>query len=429
MKSDNKYPRTDLRYWREKVRKVGSSKGTLSPDFSIQIAFRGKRIHFPLETPNRDAAAKRAQKIYLHLLANGWEAALIEFKPESYKAPQSATVGEYIAEASAVADVDPRTLRDYATSFRKIVGEVTGNKRKSKEAPVRGKRIERVNAVPLEMITPEKVQAGKLNYVRHAGDDPVRQRSARNTADSVLRKAKALFGRKVRRYVSPSLVPDPLPFADVELFPRTSMRYVSKIDTKDLILKAREELGSPIREDETPVEFALRQQVYKAFLLALFTALRRKEIDSLLWRQIDLERGTISIEVTPFHSPKSEQSLGVLEIDSEIVELFRGFYAQATSDFVIESDCPHGPNSKYAHYRANLVFVELISWLRGYGIDDQKPIHTLRKEAGSIICENRGIFATSRFLRHADIHITTQHYVDKKERVTVGLGSLLSTPD
>ena len=159
----------------------------------------------------------------------------------------------------------------------------------------------------------------------------------------------------------------------------------------------------------------------------MFAGLRRKEIDTLLWRQIDFERGTISIEVTPYYTPKTEQSLGLLKLDQEIVELFRGMKEEASGQFIIESDTPPQPGARYAHYRGETIFKELIGWLRMHGIADQKPIHTLRKEAGSVVCQNRGLFAASRFLRHADIHITAQHYVDKKDRVTVGLGGLLTS--
>jgi hypothetical protein len=50
----------------------------------------------------------------------------------------------------------------------------------------------------------------------------------------------------------------------------------------------------------------------------------------------------------------------------------------------------------------------------------------MRKEAGSLICEKHGLFAASRFLRHADIAITAQHYTAQKERVTIGLGAMLA---
>ena len=427
MKSSINYPRTDVRYWREKVRKVTSSTGTQSADFSVQIAHRGKRVRFPLETPNRDAAAKRAQRIYLSILSNGWEASLIEFKPEIHTAPKSASVGEYITEAFAVADVGPRTIKDYATAFRRIVGDIEGLRPASRHAKEMQRWVERVDKIALEKISPDRVHRWKLSYANRAGNDPVKQRSARTTANSMIRKAKALFGRKIRPYISKDLIlPNPLPLEGVEMFPRSSMRYVSRIDVKELIHSANEELGSPKREDEPSADFKLRFEVYKAFLLALFAGLRRKEIDSLLWRQVNFQVGTISIEATPYHVPKTEQSLGVLELDPEIVELFQGFHARSDSQFVIESDSEPQQGASYAHYRASFVFQRLTTWLREHGVSDQKPIHTLRKEAGSIVCCNRGLFAASRFLRHADIHITAQHYVDKKERVTVGLGGLLA---
>ncbi len=108
------------------------------------------------------------------------------------------------------------------------------------------------------------------------------------------------------------------------------------------------------------------------------------------------------------------------------VDLLRGFRARAKGEFVIESATAPQLGSSYSHYRAMFVFQRLTAWLRENGLDDQRPMHALRKEAGSIVCQNSGLFAASRFLRHADIHITAQHFVDKKERVTVGLGSLLA---
>ena len=57
-----------------------------------------------------------------------------------------------------------------------------------------------------------------------------------------------------------------------------------------------------------------------------------------------------------------------------------------------------------------------------------KPLHELRKEFGSQLCAKYGIYAASRMLRHADIAITAQHYLDPKERTTIGMGNLLGVP-
>ena len=57
-------------------------------------------------------------------------------------------------------------------------------------------------------------------------------------------------------------------------------------------------------------------------------------------------------------------------------------------------------------------------WLRIHGVDALKPLHTMRKEIGSIIASEHGIFEASRYLRHSDIRITSAIYADKKKTVT-----------
>jgi len=71
------------------------------------------------------------------------------------------------------------------------------------------------------------------------------------------------------------------------------------------------------------------------------------------------------------------------------------------------------------------VYDGLMTWLREKGVTALKPLHELRKEFGSTIANEHGIFAASRALRHADIAITSQHYADKTRRVTTGFGKML----
>jgi integrase len=59
---------------------------------------------------------------------------------------------------------------------------------------------------------------------------------------------------------------------------------------------------------------------------------------------------------------------------------------------------------------------------------EKKPLHTLRKEFGSVVCERHGIYSASLSLGHANIGITARYYLDKKSRATVGLGHLLTAP-
>lgn len=75
-------------------------------------------------------------------------------------------------------------------------------------------------------------------------------------------------------------------------------------------------------------------------------------------------------------------------------------------------------------YRAKETFDRLTDWLRRHGVRDKKPLHALRKEAGSLVNAAGGIHAASRFLRHGDIAVTAAHYADGRHRVVVNLPAM-----
>ena len=202
------------------------------------------------------------------------------------------------------------------------------------------------------------------------------------------------------------------PFEGVAFEPRRSMRYQSSFDVEELIRSAQTEL---------------KQEQFKIFLLAMMAGLRRNEIDKLEWQAFDWDNGLISIRATSHFSPKTEDSTGEVEVDSEVMELFRGYYAKRTGDFVIESEIAPRPQGTYAHYRCQKDFDTLATWLRAHSVTDRRPLHTLRKEYGSQVCAKHGIYAASHALRHADIAITSQHYLDKRKSATAGLGAFLVT--
>lgn len=210
-------------------------------------------------------------------------------------------------------------------------------------------------------------------------------------------------------------LPSPLPFEGVKLFPRaetTSSRYASVIDPGEILKAAMDEL------EEQPEQL-------KILLLALIAGLRRSEIDTLQWSQVDFDRCLISISETPYFRPKSPDSAGEVEVDREFLQVLQRYYEKAEGPFVIESDRRVLLNQTHSGTRCQQHFESLYTWLRAKGVNDSKPLHTLRKEFGSLICQSAGVYAASRLLRHADIRVTAEHYLDKKDRVTVPFSSLL----
>ena len=384
----------------------------------MRVQFRGRRMAFALGTGNKDAAARLAAGLYGELLAKGIDAVLAKYRAQKPEKPQElATVGQWIAAAGQVFDGRPATFGGYARALRFIASEILAvAKHKKRFGRKQAKSYRQgIDGAPLGILTPDAIQAWRIRYVQRAGDNPARQRAARITCNSTIRQAKALFSRKILKFAGGVTLPDPLPFAGVELYPRESMRYQSKLNPAVLLQAASGELSEADPE------------AFKALLLALGAGLRRGEIDRLLWRQLDFDAGVIHIETTEAGGLKSSDSAGDVQIDHALCSILRGFRARAHGQYVLEEGTGFTVSRPWGQrYRCESVFGRLAQWLRKQGVEGAKPLHTLRKEAGSIIATKAGIHAASRFLRHADIQVTSMHYADHKERVTVDIGGLLA---
>jgi integrase len=231
--------------------------------------------------------------------------------------------------------------------------------------------------------------------------------------NTLLRRSRSLFSPKVLRQLSLSL-PSPLPFDGVEFDPRQSMKYRSNFNVLDLIKLANKEL----RPSDPPV--------YMIFLLGVAAGLRRKEIDLLEWSAFRFKENAIRVEPTQFFHPKSQDSIAEIQVDTEVMSIFREYHNKAKGTFVIPSDRIPKTVTRGDYYRCESHFDSLNAWLRSKGVNTQKPLHTLRKEYGSLINKAHGIHAASKVLRHADISVTNNFYTDSRARVTPGLGKLFA---
>ena len=419
------YPKDDSRYWLPRLFKPRNDRGDESPHYSMRIALKGRRMAFALGTGNKEAGAKRACGIYADLQKLGTVATLAKHRTQKREIPvEAATVGVWILAAEKVFDGKPSTFGGYARCLRAIVSDVLAvAKTKKRFGRTQAKNYRRsIDEIPLASLTPQALQAWRIQFVKRAGANPMKQRAARISCNSMLRQARSLFSKKTVKFVAGVAVPSPLPFAGVEFYPRENMRYQSKIDPAALIRTAQKELQ------------ATEPEVFKAMLLAIGAGLRRGEIDRLLWRQIDFDAGVIHVETTEAGGLKSAESSGDVEIDKTLATLLRGLHAKAKGIYVIECGEEEADKAKAKEpasrawgqrYRADGVLNRLNGWLRANGVQSYKPLHTLRKEAGSMIATKSGIYAASRFLRHADIQVTSMHYADHKERVTVDMGALV----
>jgi Phage integrase family len=412
------FGKTDTRYWHEVIFKPSYTehgRKRYLETWAARMQWRGRRELFNLNTSNKAAAASKAKDIYATLVGAGWDAALEKFKPEM-KRKALLTVGDFIKELRGHWSGKPKTFEDYCQKFRSIVSQIFAIKGgKEKFDYVSGGRdawIAKIGNVKLADVTPDKINKWRIAFVKKAGGNPLEQRRARISCNSIIRQAKSLFAPDLLAHVALHM-PDKLPFDGVAFYERESMRYHSTVDIEALIADAMKEL---------------KQEPLKIFLLATMAGLRRNEIDTLQWSAFRWNDAVIRIEMTEHFTPKTTDSGGDVPIDKELVALFRGWHAKATGSFVIESNREPQAALTYTAYRAQEHFDRLVAWLRVKGVTAIKPLHELRKEFGSQVCAKYGIYAASRMLRHADIAITAQHYLDQKERVTFGMGNLLGVP-
>lgn len=414
------FAKSNARYWLQDG-KLFKEKGCTT--YSCRIQFAGERHRFPCGSSNKSKAATKAVKVYESLMSNGLEATLKQFKPKPAEQADVETVGGWIAAVDTHCKLFPATMQNYVSAVRKLTGDIGALPRnKSRFSYKDGGTKEwrdAVDKLPLTLLTSAQVNAWQVAYTKAKPANPEAQRKAENSARSFVRNAKALFGEKIAktlRDVAGLKLPEPLPMADVsltELFGKKQKnRYQSRIDAEKLLRLAGAELAGK------------QPEAFKIMVLALCCGLRKREIDALLWSQVDLEGGLIRIEATEHFRPKSDDSADDVDIDPELLALLRGWKARATGEFVIEGGDTTTFKSRVS-YRCDTTYTVLYAWLRKHGVKAQKALHELRKEAGALVAKSAGIYAASRLLRHSDIRVTADYYADKKGRISTGLSGLL----
>lgn len=423
--------KADSRYWQQAGKMFIDRRSRF---YACKIQVAGRRESFPLRTANKSAAASKAAQVYGDVIALGWDATMAKHKPSEVRPTQCATVGELLSEVRATAGLRLSTFTVYAQSLRQIVSEIAKigdqpaldeNKKPRKDKKGRIIYLSRrshigggreawaakVDAQPLDGLTVDAVQRWKLNYIAKAGGLPDAERRATTSAATLIRNARSLFSEKTLQFARARItLPEPLPFAGVKLGQRQNSRYISKLDAEAIIAEARAEL--------TGASFQI-------FILALLVGLRKREVDTLLWQQIDFDQGQLRIEATRYFQPKSEDSIATVDLDPETLQLLRDWKAQNKGEFVIASTHPARYGKTRSYYRCQSQFNAVYEWLRSKGVTARKPLHELRKELGAILASSQGIFAAQTVLRHAHIGTTAAYYADKKGRITAGLGRLL----
>lgn len=406
-------------YWKQRLyRKTFTREGERHevPEWSVRLQHLGRREAFALGTANAAAAATKAKEIATFLDANGWEVALEKYKPSVAERRDVCSVGEFLAEVNMRGHLKPMTVRRYAVKLRKMIADIArvdagvrGKAKRAKYDYINGGHaawLAKIDVQPLDVLTSDAVNAWRNGYVTKAGADPIARKSAERSTASYLRCVRSLFTSDIISVLRLKLPANP--FVGVKLKDPGPQRYHSEINPEWLLACAERELRTK------------EPQQYLALFLCLWAGLRRREADLLMWEQIDFKQGCIHIRRTAHFEPKTEESQRMIDLAPEAVDVLRSFKKGSTSEFVLKGALPNSA-ATYDYYRCDSNWRDLNAWLRGKGVRQQKAIHSLRKESGSLIASSHGIEAARQHLGHRDIRTTSSHYVDKKKRIEVSL--------
>jgi integrase len=264
----------------------------------------------------------------------------------------------------------------------------------------------KVDAVPLDKITPAAVETWKVARIREAeAGGAVAQSRTRNTVGSVMRKAASLFKKKTVKLLRREMdFPDPHPFDDVEIEPLRIPRFKVQVPWETLLMKAAEDLTA-------------KPEMMKAFLLAAACGLRGREMDALHWDSFDFDAKTLTVKPTDDYGLKTRGSHGTIPVDLNLAAFFRRHFDSCGADgsgFVLQGSGSIG--KRHRSYRCEKTFRPLRDWVRNQGIKDNKPIHHLRKLYGEAVYQSTGdLLAVTMILRHSSYAVTEKSYVEGRQ--------------
>lgn len=375
--------------------------GTTADEITAFLSIEGNTVNEALErysTTHRGKAIKRAK-----------QAASTTSAITAKETTVDAICERYLEITS---HLSPKTVANNTNAIRHIAAGILKlpklgrNQTKAQQQEWRKK----TGKFLISSLTNERVEQFRQRELKAVKDDFQQLGATTTTLNSYIRSARSIFSKKLLAHYQDLSLPDFIPFHDIPQLPEPSHRYRSKIDVAQLILSASQEL-----KQDDPVCWII-------FLLAIGVGLRSNEIDKLMIEQIDLKNRRIWIRTTPYFRPKSKNSEDYIDVSESVMEEISNYLDSIDDEnpiFLIPGKLVGG-----AKMRSRPTFRRLLSWLRSKGINEHKPIHTLRKEAGSMLFKRDGsLHKVAEFLRN-DPRVAKEHYVGRKERIEIELPGL-----
>jgi len=425
-KSSKRPPsKTTAAYWKSQVF-LEEKPGWSSGNYYVRIQVRKDRRKVVLKATTKEAAADEALAKYLEVLVNGWpvvEGKVVVGSKGEGSAEQTSgpTIADWRDLAIKVSPVQEQTFLKYYEALRCIVGETLGLARARAE-----EARQKIHSYPLASISRAMLQDWidqRLENLR--GRDPVVVSRGQNTIRTTLRNARGLFSECLRDAVDERFqIKLENPFVKLRQPKSRHFGYTSRFNAELLLKAAAESLGT-VPAERASEEAVSRYEQWKILYLALVAGLRYNEIDKLRVQDVCAEKQRISIQPHEEFQPKTVASAGDILVGEAAGRVLQEMLGCTKGTwFVAEAR-----SNRNLTYRTGLHQDRLLKWLRNYEERGErplksvpKPLHELRKEAGTIVNQNYGLNEAKTFLRHGSTATTATFYVASKGRVITGLG-------
>lgn len=401
------------------------------PEFYVRMRHAGQTRRVRLPYSDKDGAAEHALNLFHRLQSEGWSAVT----DQQARLPASPTIEEFIeAYTTATASMEepprPITIHLYTRCLRQLCA-VGG--------------IERVRD-----LTTNAIEKFRDTYRARARAKKRNDASARNTLSTIIRNAAACFSREARAIMQRNGLVLTNPFegvrTKVEIQPVSPLpnEIVKKIwaeapllrdgdpSAPDLDLKKYVKSYRKTHEDRLPgrwVPIDFRQphpDAYAALLLALGCGLRANECDKSRWSWLKFDgQGNCFIEVQEEEDFRPKGGMRrIIKIPRELHDAIAGTRADMTSPYILGGTASTESSAKGAGFYRRMATIRTVNtWLRDRGVEADmkygKPLHRLRKQFGSELATNFGLFAAQKLLGHSTPTITARHYAAQTELPTL----------
>jgi len=306
------------------------------------------------------------------------------------KVPTLGAVFDQIELDAAVLSLETRTAREYRRSTSLIIRTVLAA-RNGGEISEEAFRALPVTALSRNVLT----DFMRLRVPAGAETDRRRLRSLKLSANRHMRNAKAAFRPSIIEHMRLQrlAIPDMSGMRQTPLF--SGLRLIYELPRDEAIMSVAKAIRTELIE---------QPDLYLSAILALHAGLRRNEIVYTKWDWLSASnKSTMTVREGNEFRPKSGVSRTVRVHRWLIEELTR---YRGDGDYVVP-----GESRASVGKRMNV----LVDWLQSRGLQQDKPLHELRKWFGAFFATRYGITHAQRQLGHSTPLLTNDYYAGVRD--------------